>query len=1151
MKKEPEIYLGKNKLRFGTDKIEGDLVRKNGELYYKISNYDLMPPFFMSLTSDSDIWMFISSDGGITAGRKNADHALFPYYTDDLLSNLRENTGSKSIFLVEADSKWQLWEPFSSKLNGVYKINRNLYKNAFGNKLEFEEINHDLGLSYSYAWYNSRSLGIIKKSSISFLTQEPKRIRILDGLMNILPSGIIQSVQQTKSNLANAYKKNELLKKSGIGIYSLSSNIIDRPEPSESLRATTVWSTGLDKSTLVLSDRQINNFIAGREIEAEYEVRGEPGAYLSISDIQADVGKSKSWYFVVDTGLSVSDISKLEILVSESKDLSEKLEKEIIQSTKNLFNIVSQTDGFQLGADEKENMRHASNTLFNVMRGGFFADGYSIDRSEFIDFIKSKNRPVFDRKSDLLNTLPDQVNVTELKRICDHKVDVDLERFSYEFLPVTFSRRHGDPSRPWNRFNIDNLKEDGSWRKSYEGNWRDIFQNWEALGYSYPEYIESMITLFLNASTIDGYNPYRITNKGVEWEIADPDDPWSFIGYWGDHQIIYLLKLLETSSKFHPGVLEHFLNRQFYTYSNVPYRIKGYDQIVKNPYDTIVFDNNVENQVQNKVEKIGADGKLVWDGENILKASLTEKLLVTLLAKLSNFVPEGGIWMNTQRPEWNDANNALVGHGLSMVTVYYIYRYLGFLDDIFKKTDQSEFEIRQEVKEFLDSVNIIFKKYSKLLVREISDQERKEITDQLGYAGEHYRESVYSKCIGKNVAIKKDYLLEFIDLSIKYTDQTIRANRRKDNLYHAYNLIEIKESGFGIEHLYPMLEGQVAVLSSGFINPKEAIDIVVALRKSELYRKDQDSYILYPDKELAYFTKKSEISGDLVRRSKLLLKLIEDGDTSIIQEDSRNIYHFNPGLSNAKKLEGALDKIDSDKNSSFKKEDRELILEIYEKVFRHHQFTGRSGMFFGYEGLGSIYWHMNSKLLLAIQENYYRSIYKDGIDQTSIGLRTAYFDIKRGLGTSKNPEIYGAFPTDPYSHTPAHKGAQQPGMTGQVKEDILSRLGELGVIVQDGTIVFDNSLMNQDEFLKEAKKFEYYNLSGEMSSLIVDKGSFAFLFCQVPVIYTLAERSMINIHFYNGETKKVDVLQLSKDVSRRIFMRDGSIDHLEVYLAKN
>ena len=32
--------------------------------------------------------------------------------------------------------------------------------------------------------------------------------------------------------------------------------------------------------------------------------------------------------------------------------------------------------------------------------------------------------------------------------------------------------------------------------------------------------------------------------------------------------------------------------------------------------------------------------------------------------------------MNTQRPEWNDANNALVGNGVSMVTFYYLRRFL-------------------------------------------------------------------------------------------------------------------------------------------------------------------------------------------------------------------------------------------------------------------------------------------------------------------------------------------------------------------------------------------------------------------------------------------------------------------------------------------
>jgi len=96
------------------------------------------------------------------------------------------------------------------------------------------------------------------------------------------------------------------------------------------------------------------------------------------------------------------------------------------------------------------------------------------------------------------------------------------------------------PSRPWNRFAINLKKPDGSLKLDYEGNWRDIFQNWEALAYSYPEFVENMISTFLNATTVDGYNPYRITYQGLDWEVPEPSNPWSNIGYWSDHQIIYL-----------------------------------------------------------------------------------------------------------------------------------------------------------------------------------------------------------------------------------------------------------------------------------------------------------------------------------------------------------------------------------------------------------------------------------------------------------------------------------------------------------------------------------------------------------------------------------------------------------------------------------
>lgn len=75
-------------------------VEINGETFYKISDVDAMRPFFMSIVSDSNHWMFVSSNGGISAGRKNSNYALFPYYTDDKITESSEITGSKTIIRI-------------------------------------------------------------------------------------------------------------------------------------------------------------------------------------------------------------------------------------------------------------------------------------------------------------------------------------------------------------------------------------------------------------------------------------------------------------------------------------------------------------------------------------------------------------------------------------------------------------------------------------------------------------------------------------------------------------------------------------------------------------------------------------------------------------------------------------------------------------------------------------------------------------------------------------------------------------------------------------------------------------------------------------------------------------------------------------------
>ena len=234
---------------------------------------------------------------------------------------------------------------------------------------------------------------------------------------------------------------------------------------------------------------------------------------------------------------------------------------------------------------------------------------------------------------------------------------------------------------------------------------------------------------------------------------------------------------------------------------------------------------------------------------------------------------------------------------------------------------------------------------------------------------------------------------------------------------------------------------------------------------------------LYPNKNLPGFLEKNNIPDKDVLGSKFLTSLVEEGNKQIIVKDCHGGYHFNGLFNNINSLVDEIKKL-PEKYTDLVKKERDYVYDLFEKVFDHKSFTGRSGTFYGYEGLGSIYWHMVSKLQLAVYEVTSKAI-KSKDDKKTIGkLFDHYFEINEGVGVNKSPDLYGAFPTDPYSHTPFGRGAQQPGMTGQVKEDIISRFGELGLRVFDGKIRFDPSILRKDEFnLTEIEYQEGQSLS--------------------------------------------------------------------------
>ena len=78
------LYLGDNPLIASSAAVQGDYVTRDGESYYRIANVDGMDDFFISVVSDSNHWMFISTRGGLSAGRTDCDSALFPYYTEGM-----------------------------------------------------------------------------------------------------------------------------------------------------------------------------------------------------------------------------------------------------------------------------------------------------------------------------------------------------------------------------------------------------------------------------------------------------------------------------------------------------------------------------------------------------------------------------------------------------------------------------------------------------------------------------------------------------------------------------------------------------------------------------------------------------------------------------------------------------------------------------------------------------------------------------------------------------------------------------------------------------------------------------------------------------------------------------------------------------------
>ena len=1098
---------------------------KKNQNYYKIQNVQELPAFFTLIATSSDMWAYLSSNGGLTAGRGNSGNSIFPYEADDKLHQA-STTGPQTIIRL---TDGRVWEPFNVGFDNPYKFERNMYKRNTGDSILFEEINQDLGLTFSYEWETSEQFGLVRTVEVVNNGSANVKFEILDGVENVMPHGVHPQMN-SMSTLTDAYKACEMYGER-LAIYSLTSGTNDTAEPQEVLLANVVWQTG--NAPTYLSSRQLSDFSRGLALKPEPHSVGRKGAFFVSYNFDLAPGAEESWVMVMDSRKNQKDVVALATLINgkSTAELREMVAADVKKGTDELVKVVAMADGIQVSGNETTATRHYLSTLYNNMRGGVFLDGYDINPQQFVELVKIHDKGLAKREAAFLDSLSSVKTILELHARAEENGDPDLIRLSLEFLPLTFSRRHGDPSRPWNQFNVKVKDDAGNRIYAYEGNWRDIFQNWEPMGRSFPAYLAPIIAKFFNASTADGFNPYRINQDGIDWEVPQPGNPFSGLGYWGDHQIVYLNRLLEWLLAYSPDSVHKLLTSEVFTYANIPYIIKPYKTFLQDAKNTIDFDVEKHNAIMAKVAEFGTDARLIMKNDEIYRVSFVEKLMVPILAKVSNLVPGGGIWMNTHRPEWNDANNAIVGNGLSMVTVYQLYRHLNFCKELLASLEGSTLTFSKEVKVWFQEIAAAVAKAPSISPRAY--------LDEAGESFSKYRDVLYSTGFSTKESLDFAEIKKFLDDATEVLGTTIDANKRPDGMYHGYNILHLTDDSLEISNLYLMLEAQSTALGSGRLTPEEVLTAAKAMEASDLMNPLLNQFFLYPRKTLKTFMERNIIPANRVADSKLITRLLAEGHEGFFFKDAEGKVRFHHDIRESSDVNKWLDNVGADV------EDRKVILDIYEEVFVHKQHTGRSGIMYKFEGIGCIFWHQNAKHLLSVQEAY-------GVEHGVNGpvtaeLKDTYYRLRSGFGFTKTAKQWGNFPLDAYSHTPYDMPAQQPGLSGQAKEDVLLRTAEIGVMVANGQITFNPSLLKREEFITAPATLEYANPKGEMKTLDLAVDTMAFSVCRVPVVYTLGTVTGVTVYGTNGDViHTCDGLGMCKEWSKKVFDGDLAIGHIVV-----
>jgi hypothetical protein len=793
---------------------------------YIINNYQKQKPFSSFLSGVAGqmgipLWAFYVNRGQLIAsfGVKNKNGAIMEFYPANQAYHYVSTIGFRTFLKVNG----QVHEFFKEENEGQQLMVR-------ADQVSILEVNQAIGISIKVTYFtlpNEPVAGLVRKVEIKNLDDTKKEIELIDGLAQILPSGIDYGGYKAISNLLQSWMSS--IDNQNYVFYKLRASTGDSAEVSDVIDGNFYMSFGLsdafyisdyklifDENTTLRTPYQfIENDINTLKNQSQTRVNQVPCAMTGAKCI---LQENISFFSIIGYAQNKEMLDEVHQHLSVQKLLAKSLENEQIHQ--NISKpIETHTSQPLLDAYFKQCY------LDNVLRGGM-----------------------------------------------PWLIDTKQGRIGY----YLYSRKHGDLERDYNFFHLE-----PSFYSQGNGNFRDVLQNRRNDIFFSPGIGDFNIYQFGSLIQADGYNPLAI--EGVEFVfqgdaskfdeklkkcLEKPFTPGQIAthlfscnqeiettlkdilkesnpvikaqfgeGYWEDH-FTYILDLIESYLDIYPDQLKVLMFEKEY-----PFFVSGAKVLPRHEKYVLTKDQKVRQYGAIKHPSSGAS----WlsDDQGLIKVNLFGKLLTLALNKYGHLDPLGiGLSYEAEKPGWNDAANGIPGlFGSGVSETMELLRIVKFLKAVAR--DHSDLLVT-----CLKSTDQLAKAFTL-----IQETDAFSAWDARMIALEHYRESLDEK--QQKSMFKAEHFIPVLNQMHEDLVNALQKAKAISTIYPTYLTYEatefesildksgnpvighyglplVKIKAFELKNLPHFLEGPARYLKS-HSDVEEGMKIYQAIKKTGIY----------------------------------------------------------------------------------------------------------------------------------------------------------------------------------------------------------------------------------------------------------------------------------------------------------------------------